>query len=75
MAKKLTNKERDQQIVWLTSQITNLNRLLGAYVEYEGNTADFQKHLIDLNEKMKEEAKNDTKDDTESSDKAYSEAV
>ena len=32
---KLTNKERDQQLTWLTGQVHNLNRLLGAYVEFK----------------------------------------
>jgi len=72
---KLTNKERDQQLQWLTGQVANLNRLLGIYVEYKGDGADFQKHLIDLNEEMKKKEQNDTKANTESSDKADSEAV
>ena len=58
---KLTNKERDQQITWLTSQVANLNRLFGTYVDFSGNSADFQKHLIDLNEKLKKEGQSDTK--------------
>ena len=72
---KLTNKERDQQLQWLTSQVANLNRLLGVYVEYKGDSADFQKHLIDLNEEMKKKEQNDTKADIKPSDKADSEAV
>ena len=59
--KKLTNKERDQQLQFLTAQVANLNRLLGAYVDFQGNSADFQKHLIDLNEKIKKEGENGTK--------------
>ena len=47
---KLTNKER----------VHNLNRLLGAYVEYKDDSGNFQKHLIDLNEKLKKEGENDT---------------
>ena len=58
---KLTNKERDQQLQWLTSQVHNLNRLLGAYVEFKDDSGNFQKHLIDLNEKLKKEGKDDTK--------------
>ena len=72
---KLTNKERDGQLQWLTSQVANLNRLLGVYVEYKGDSADFQKHLIDLNEEMKKKEQNDTKADIKPSDKANSEAV
>ena len=56
---KPTNKERDQQITWLSNQVANLNRLFGAYIEFSGNSADFQKHLIDLNEKSKKEVKDD----------------
>ena len=58
---KPTNKERDQQIAWLPSQVTNLNRLFGTYIDFSGNSADFQKHLIDLNEKLKKEGESDTK--------------
>ena len=58
---KPTNKERDQQIAWLTGQINNFGKLFGAYVEYRGQSAEFQKYLIDLNEKLKKEGKNDTK--------------
>ena len=58
--KKPTNKERDTQVAWLTGQIGNLNRLFGAYIDFSGHSADFQKHLIDLNEKLKKEAENDT---------------
>ena len=57
---KLTNKQRDEQITWLTSQATNMNRLLATYIEYKGDSVDFQKHLIDLNEEMKKKAQNDT---------------
>ena len=57
---KLTNKDRDQQLQWLTGQVANLSRLLSVYVEYKGDSVDFQKHLIDLNEKLKKEGKNAT---------------
>ena len=72
---KPTNKERDGQLQWLTSQITNLQRIVGSYIEFKDDSADFQKHLIDLNEELKKKAKDDTKTDTESSNKADSEAV
>ena len=72
---KLTNKERDSQLQWLTSQVHNLNRLLGAYVEFKDDSGNFQKHLIDLNDEMKKKEQNETKANTESSDKADSEAV
>ena len=57
---KLTNKQRDQQITWLTGQIDNINRRLATYIEYKGDSASFQKHLIDLNEEMKKKAQNDS---------------
>ena len=57
---KLTNKQRDEQITWLTSQVSNMNRLLATYIEYKGDSASFQKHLIDLNEEIKKKAQNDT---------------
>ena len=60
---KLTNKERDQQLRWLTGQIQNMNSLFASYVEWRGLSADFQKHIIDLNEKLKKKAQNDTSAD------------
>ena len=72
---KPTNKERDQQIQMLTTQMSQIHRLLGAYVEYKGDGVDFQKHLIDLHEEMKKKAKNDTTTDTKASNKADNKAV
>jgi len=60
---KLTNKERDQQLRWLTGQIQNMNSLFASYVEWRGLSADFQKHIIDLNEELKKKAENDTSAD------------
>ena len=60
---KLTNKERDQQLRWLTGQIQNMNSFFASYVEWRGLSADFQKHIIDLNEKLKKKAENDTSAD------------
>lgn len=60
---KLTNKERDQQLRWLTGQIQNMNSLFASYVEWRGLSADFQKHIIDLNEELKKKAENDTSTD------------
>ena len=60
---KLTNKERDQQLRWLTGQIQNINSLFASYIEWRGLSADFQKHIIDLNEKIKKKAQNDTSAD------------
>ena len=59
---KPTNKERDQQLGWITNELNNIARILAGYVEYKGDSADFQKYLIDVNEKIKQKAKeNDTK--------------
>lgn len=60
---KLTNKERDQQLRWLTGQIQNMNSLFASYIEWRGLSADFQKHIIDLNEELKKKAQNDTSAD------------
>ena len=57
---KLTNKDRDQAIKWLTTQITQLQRVFSAYIEYKKDSVDFQKHLIDLNEELKKKSENDT---------------
>ena len=57
---KTTNKQRDEQITWLTGQMANMNRLLATYIEYKSDSVDFQKHLIDLNEEMKKKAQNDS---------------
>lgn len=57
---KPTNKDRDQQLSWLTGQVNNLGKLFGAYIDFRGQSAEFQKHLIDLNEKLKKKEENDT---------------
>lgn len=62
---KLTNKERDQQLRWLTGQIQNMNTLFASYVEWRGLTADFQKHIIDLNEEIKKKAQDDSSNASE----------
>jgi hypothetical protein len=62
---KLTNKERDQQLRWLTGQIQNMNTLFASYIEWRGLSADFQKHIIDLNEDIKKKAENDSSTDSE----------
>ena len=72
---KPTNKERDQQLQWLMNQMSHFSRILGSYIDYKGDGADFQKHLIDLNEEMKKKAKNDTKTTDKPSDKGDSETV
>ena len=57
---KPTNKDRANAIKWLTTQLSQLQRVFSAYVDYKKDTGDFQKHLIDLNEQAREKAKNDT---------------
>ena len=57
---KLTNKDRDQAIKWLTTQLTQLQRVFSAYIDYKKDSVDFQKHLIDLNEELKKKSENDT---------------
>ena len=57
---KLTNKDRDQAIKWLTTQLTQLQRVFSAYIDYKKDSFDFQKHLIDLNEELKKKSENDT---------------
>ena len=74
--KKPTNKDRDQQILFLTKQTQNFGQVFGAYIDFMGNSVDFQKHLIDLREKQKEgDAKDDTKVPDRTSDKSDSEKV
>ena len=62
---KLTNKERDQQLRWLTGQIQIMNTLFASYIEWRGLSADFQKHIIDLNEDIKKKAQDDSSNASE----------
>ena len=77
--KKPTNKERDQQLGWLTQTLNKCFNILGAYIEFKGDDAEFKKFLIDKEDKMKkqqeEKAKNDTKVSDTSSNKGDSKAV
>ena len=59
--KKLTNKDRDTQISWLTNMVSNNGKVFAAYLEFKGEQTDFQKFLIDFNENLKKEKQNDTK--------------
>ena len=74
-----TNEDRDKQIGWLTQTLNKCFNILGAYIEYKGDDAEFKKFLIDKEEEMKkqqeEKAKNDTKVSDTSSDKSDSKAV
>lgn len=58
--KKITNKDRDAQIAWLTNMVSNNGKVFAAYLEYKEESTDFQKFLIDFNEKLKKEKENDT---------------
>ena len=77
--KKPTNKERDQQLSWLTQTLNKCFNILGAYIEFKGDDTEFKKFLLDKEEEMKKQqeakAKNDTKVSDTSSDKSDSEAV
>ena len=73
--KKPTNKERDQQIIYLTQQLAHIGNLVAGYIDFKGDSADFQKHLIDLREKAKKEIKDDSENVDKPSDKGSSEAV
>ena len=73
--KKPTNKDRDQQIIYLARQMSQISNLLATYIEYKEDSADFQKHLIDLREKAKKEIKDDSENVNKSSDKNDSKAV
>ena len=45
---KITNKDRDQQTAFLTQQLARCFNLIGAYIEFKGDDADFKKFLIDF---------------------------
>ena len=57
---KTTNKQRDDAIKWLMKELAQLQRVFSAYIDYKKDSADFQKHLIDLNEELKKKSENDT---------------
>ena len=77
--KKPTNAERDQQIGWLTQTVNKCFNILGAYIDFKGDDAEFRKFIIDKEAEMKKQqeakAKNDTKVSDTSSDKSDSETV
>ena len=77
--KKPTNKDRDQQLGWLTQTLNKCFNILGAYVEFKGDDTEFKKFLIDKEEEMKKQqeakAKDDTKVSDTSSDKSDSKTV
>jgi hypothetical protein len=44
---KITNKDRDQQIRFLTQSFVNLQKVVSLYIYFKGDDVDFKKHLID----------------------------
>ena len=56
--KKPTNKERDQQITFLTQTVISLQKILSYYISWRGDEIDFKKHLVD--KEAEEKAQNDT---------------
>ena len=72
--KKITNKDRDQQTAFLTQQLARCFNLIGAYIEFKGDDADFKKFLIDKEAEIKKKAEeeNAAKNDNKSSDKSDS---
>ena len=57
---KTTNKQRDEAIKWLVKELSQLQRVFSAYIDYKKDSVDFQKHLIDLNEEARKKSENDT---------------
>ena len=77
MAKpKITNKDRDQQLGYLTNTLTRCFNVLGAYIEYKGDEVVVKKFLVEKDaeakKKWEEKNKNDAKNVVESSDKGDS---
>ena len=74
-----TNEDRDKQLGWLTQTLNKCFNILGAYVEFKGDDAEFKKFLIDKEEEVKKQqeakAKDDTKVSDTSSDKSDSKTV
>jgi hypothetical protein len=71
---KITNKDRDQQIRFLTQSFVNLQKVVSLYIDFKGDDVDFKKHLIDVQAKEKEMA-NDTEANNTNSDKQATEEV
>ena len=55
---KLTKKDRDQQITWLTNSLIQTSRVLEEYIKFKGDNVDFKKRLVEISEE--EKAKNDS---------------
>ena len=72
--KKITNKDRDQQIGWLTQTLNRCFGILSTYIEFEGNDVEFKKYLVEKDAELKKKAEeeNAAKNDNKSSDKSDS---
>ena len=44
----------------MANMIVNNGKVFAAYLEFKGESTDFQKFLVDFNEKLKKEKENDT---------------
>jgi hypothetical protein len=75
--KKITNKDRDQQLGYLTQTITRCFNIIGAYIDFKGDDVEFKKFLIEKEAEVKKEMekKNDTENASESSGEGDSETV
>ena len=60
---KITNKDRDQQITWLTNSLIQTRRVLEEYIKFKGDNVDFKKRLVEISEE--EKAKNDSSNASE----------
>ena len=77
--KPVTNKDRDNAINnlignqnWFHNQVELLGKLLDAYINFKGDTAEFTEHLQKLRKEFEEsqkEAKDDQKADGKSDEK------
>ena len=75
--KKITNKDRDQQLGYLTQTVSRCFNLLGAYIDFKGDDVEFKKFLIEKEAEAKKEMekKNDTENASVSSGEGDSETV
>ena len=75
--KKITNKDRDQQLGYFTQTVSRCFNLLGAYIDFKGDDVEFKKFLIEKEAEAKKEMekKNDTENASGSSGEGDSETV
>ena len=53
--KKITNKDRDQQLGYLTQTVSRCFNLLGAYIDVKGDDVEFKKFWIEKEAEAKKE--------------------